>query len=102
MSDLLSAMHKKSAFCAGGRRPWRLTASKCPAYAYSYVPPTMRRQPVLLLLCNAGVWVGLSEILPTHPATRVGFIFHPRIRAGSRERAVFRNFNEEIEEGDYL
>jgi len=35
-----------------------------------------RRQDHVLLLPDAGVWVkGLSEILFTHPAKRVGFVF---------------------------
>jgi hypothetical protein len=29
----------------------------------------------VLLSLVAGVWVGTNEIHPTHPATRVGFIF---------------------------
>jgi len=31
----------------------------------------------VLLLPDAGVWVGTSEILPTHPAKAGGFYFHP-------------------------
>jgi hypothetical protein len=44
------------------------------AYAEHYVFP-FRRQRSVLLLPDAGVWVGTSEILPTHPPKRVGFVF---------------------------
>jgi len=54
----------------------RLTQPFRDAYAKSYVSP-IRRQLHVLLLYDAGVWVGLSEILPTHPANAGGFHFHP-------------------------
>lgn len=45
------------------------------AYPEHYVFPFRRQRSVLLLLPDAGVWVGTSEILPTHPPKRVGFVF---------------------------
>jgi hypothetical protein len=42
----------------------------------THVSLTRRQDHVLLLLPDADVWVkGLSEILFTHPAKRVGFVF---------------------------
>jgi len=47
------------------------------AYPNRYVLP-LHRQSDVLLSPLAGVWVGLKrEILATHPATRVGYHFHP-------------------------
>lgn len=46
------------------------------AYPSPYALP-FRRQCNVLLLPDAGVWVGLNEILPTHPANAGGFHFHP-------------------------
>jgi len=59
------------------------------AYPKHYVSP-VRRQRNVLLLPDAGVWVGTSEILPTHPANAGGFCFHPlcgEARVGS-ERII--------------
>jgi hypothetical protein len=33
----------------------------------------------VLLLASAGVWLGLRKFFPTHPASRVGFVFQPAL-----------------------
>jgi hypothetical protein len=48
----------------------------------------------VLLLPDAGLWVGLNEILPTHPAKRVGFSFHPLSAQSDRDgRTGFQNLD---------
>lgn len=58
----------------GRRRP--LTGIADAAYPNPYDLLT-RHRGYVLLLPDAGVWVGTSEILPTHPAKAGGFYFHP-------------------------
>jgi hypothetical protein len=53
-----------------------LTGIAGAAYPNSYDSLT-RHRGYVLLLPDAGVWVGTSEILPTHPAKAGGFYFHP-------------------------
>jgi hypothetical protein len=61
---------------------------KLGAYPRRYVFPIYRRQHVLLLH-DPGVWVGIHEILPPTRHARVGFMFHPQMRAGSRIGPIF-------------
>jgi len=65
----------------------RLTRAKTRAYPNPYVSSTRRRDDVLLLP-DAGVWVGVSEILPTHPAKAGGFL-SSALEAGEPGRAGF-------------
>jgi len=61
-----------------GETIWQTFDTRIPrAYPNGYVLP-LHRQSDVLLSPLAGVWVGLKrEILPTHPAKRVGYHFHP-------------------------
>jgi len=51
-----------------------------------------RRRGYVLLLPYAGVWVGTSEILPTHPAKAGGFCFHPLYKLGAGAGRTFGIF----------
>ena len=58
------------------------------AYPNPYALP-FSRQCDVLLLPDAGVWVGLTEIHPTHPANAGGFHFIRHLEAGSRAGPTF-------------
>jgi len=52
------------------------------AYPNHYVS-SQRRHGHVLLSPDAGVWVGIIEILPTHPAKAGGFLFSSALEAGA-------------------
>ena len=68
-------MQKRCNLRGSSGRP-QLTGIAGAAYSNSYDSLT-RHRGYVLLLPDAGAWVGTSEILPTHPAKAGGFYFHP-------------------------
>jgi len=59
-------------------------------HAYPYRHGSLiRRRCDVLLLPDAGVWVGTNEILPTHPANAGGFYFHPHAKRPGLGRTEF-------------
>jgi hypothetical protein len=69
------------------------------AYPNPYALP-FSRQCDVLLLPDAGVWVGLTEIHPTHPANAGGFHFHPPFMSWEPGRNDFRNLENRIHGGN--
>ena len=78
---MLSEMQKRCP--SAGLAPLAFDTSIPPRLFYLYVF-SIRRQGSVLLLPDAGVWVGISEILPNPPGKAGGFFFHPLSQAGSR------------------
>ncbi len=74
LDEIESTAMQKSRWNGLRDSPAALTGRPVPPILFVYVPPVRNRGYVLLLLSDAGVWVGTSEILPTHPAKRVGLM----------------------------
>jgi hypothetical protein len=86
---------------SGSARFRRLTHAFRRAYANGYVSLIRRQLHVLLLLPDAGVWVGTQRNSSHPPGKAGGFCFHPLLRAGNRGWAGFRNLaSMKIYEGE--
>lgn len=72
-----------------------------PGLSLPYVLPNVRRQPVLLL-CDAGVWVGTQRNSSHPPGVAGGFHVSSANTCWEPDRAAFRNLDQEIKEGVYL
>src|ERR1051326_6077553 len=74
--SFVSSVVDRSSFCARTREPSFDTAWPrfCPMEHVS------SHQRYLLLSIDAGVWLGISETLPSPPSEAGGFCFHPLLR----------------------